>query len=232
MQITLFPETWRSANQYLISRGTRHYLIDPSHPPEKTTSELTLLLATHGHFDHIAAIDQWREGRDLELVISEEDQKLLADPHANCSELFRLPQSFSPAERLFAGDSFELEEGLELKVYPTPGHTAGSLTFLLTLSTAEEVVYEDNEGHELFSPLLTLGQREEAVALFTGDTLFAYSIGRTDLPTGSDQEMTESLRFLKRFLETLPSELPLLPGHGQATTVGVVRESHPYLLQI
>ncbi len=213
VNISLIPESFQHANSYLI-QGEKDYLIDPSWRPA-TTSQLAelniaLLIVTHCHFDHIKELPFWHIEQQKKLLIPAEDSVLMEDQEANCSLMFGQPMSFAAADDfLQAQEIYSLETGLQIKVLHTPGHSPGSSCYLLEKTDAQG--------------------RYEPVALFTGDTIFTDSIGRTDLKYGDSQAMQKSLKFLKDFLQKLSSDLPVLPGHGASCTVAELLQRNPYL---
>ena len=164
-------------------------------------------LITHGHIDHFFSLVPLTEKTPLTTFISKEDRFLLADP------LQALMQN-GPAQQLIASfgerdfkepddvvevtdfSSFQLA-GLSIESLLAPGHTQGSMMFII----------EDQQ-------------------LISGDVLFAGSIGRTDLPTGSASQMRKTLK--DRVL-TLKDHLNVLPGHGPQTTIANERRNNPYL---
>lgn len=165
------------------------------------------VLLTHGHFDHTFSVAPVCDGHDVPAWIHPEDRDLLADPlkglSSDAAAFFggrfelREPKQVRP---LVDGGVLELA-GIRLTVEHTPGHTPGSVIFAGTTE----------EGADL---------------VLAGDTLFAGSIGRTDLPGGNHQQMMVSLRdkLLTRDDATL-----VLPGHGPTTTIGKERASNPFL---
>jgi hydroxyacylglutathione hydrolase len=166
------------------------------------------VLLTHGHLDHTFSVAPVCGTRGITAYIHPSDRELLADPAKGLSvdlaSLFggRLPYS-EPEDVAELPDDGPIEvAGMELTVDHAPGHTRGSVLFRLP----------DSDGQLCFS----------------GDVLFAGSIGRTDLPGGDDAAMAASLR--DRIL-TLPDETVVLPGHGPTTTIGRERETNPYLRQ-
>ena len=140
---------------------------------------IAAILLTHGHFDHIGAAGAlMKEG--TRLVIHEKDAPMLKDPALNAGMLFLGKAITAPAPTDPVREGSELDiAGLKIRVIHTPGHTPGSVCYLI-------------DGH-----------------LFTGDTLFEYGTGRTDLPGGSEHDMAESLR---RVIP-LAREYGLYPGH-------------------
>ncbi len=211
MDIKHYPETWRSANVYLII-GEKTYLFDPALPPAKIAEEPDILIGTHAHFDHINQVDVWREEKGVPFYLSEADKPLLKDKVANASELFCQPREYADPEGTFdSGDVLSFEDDLRFKVLLTPGHTKGSACFIV----------EERDGDD-FVPR----------AILTGDTVFADSIGRMDLPTGSENMMKESLKRFVDWTKDLPGDLPVLPGHGGATTLERLLLTNPYLMNL
>ena len=145
---------------------------------------LDAILLTHGHFDHITAVDALRQAMPgVPVCIHAADASMLTDGTRNASALFfGTEDTYAPADRLLQeGDSIRLG-GETLTVLHTPGHSPGSVCYL------------DAAGGRLF----------------TGDTLFAPGYGRTDLPGGSWSDLVRSLRRLLH----LPGNLHVYPGHG------------------
>ncbi len=167
------------------------------------------VVLTHGHIDHTFSVAPVCGARGITAYIHPDDRELLADPAKGLSTSMRgivggalsyaEPQDVAP---LVDGATVTLA-GLELTVDHAPGHTRGSVMFR-------------TEG-------------DDAPLCFTGDVLFAGSIGRTDLPGGDHAAMLVSLR--DRVLP-LPDETVVLPGHGPLTTIGRERASNPYLLDV
>ena len=219
MLIAGFPAGSFQANCFVVApeAGGRCVVIDPG---EDAAERLQALLAehrltpvavllTHGHLDHTASAAAVCRAADIPAYIHPADEYMLDDPLAALSPELRaaladLPKDgFRPAEVLPLADL--LEPGLAdlpLTVDHLPGHTGGSVVYRFAAD----------------------GDRPEI--LFTGDTLFAGSIGRTDLPGGSmDQELASITdRVLSR-----ADDAVILAGHGPATTVGNERSSNPFL---
>lgn len=154
------------------------------------------VLLTHGHFDHIMAADEVRSAFGCKIYAAQEEEKLLLDPELNASVSMGGRQvSLRPDVLVQDGDVLELI-GMEWKVIGTPGHTAGSICYYLS---------------------------EEEV-LISGDTLFAGSFGRTDLPTGS---MSDIVRSIAEKLLLLPETTMVYPGHGDPTTISYEKSYNP-----
>jgi glyoxylase-like metal-dependent hydrolase (beta-lactamase superfamily II) len=160
------------------------------------------VIATHGHLDHTFSIQAIADGYDIASYIHSEDRAFLAHPEKLHGPDFVATLSgmnFSePKEvrELRNGDVVDLV-GLSFTAIHAPGHTRGSLMF----NVSDEVI-------------------------ISGDVLFAGSIGRTDLPTGSAKDMEETLR--KKVLP-LSDHLRVLPGHGPDTTMAQEKKTNPYL---
>lgn len=171
------------------------------------------ILLTHGHLDHVWAVPELAEALDVPVLLHPEDRWLWDDPAAGIgldAALLRRELGLDwdpPTERLEAlADGQRLAfAGIPLEVRHTPGHTPGSSVFLLA----------DAGGDE---PLL-----------LSGDLLFAGSVGRTDLPGGSEATQRASL---ERAVLTLDDRTRVAPGHGPQTTIGAERTTNPFLLAI
>ena len=153
------------------------------------------ILLTHAHFDHLLAADELRRETGAPVYVYETDAPALADPRRSLTVLAKGGAGPLRADHLLK-DGEELRVGrLAVSVLHTPGHTPGSCCFLC------------------------------GDALFSGDTLFAGSIGRTDFPGGDDQAMAASLRMLA----ALEPGIRVFPGHGESTTLSKERMENPYL---
>jgi glyoxylase-like metal-dependent hydrolase (beta-lactamase superfamily II) len=211
-----FPTGAFQANCFIIAPadGGQCVIIDPGQDAEEPIAEAlrkhrlspVAVLLTHGHLDHVYSVTPVCDGNDVPAWIHPDDRYMLSDPLRGLSResasFFGGLQLREPREVREMGDGTELDlAGLRMTVDHTPGHTEGSVTF----RSATE------EGGQL---------------LFSGDTLFAGSIGRTDLPGGSMDRMTATLRTK---ILPLADDTVVLPGHGQATTIGRERVSNPFL---
>ena len=162
-------------------------------------------LLTHGHLDHTFSITPLADGYDIPAYIHSEDRRFIADPAGIHGEqfIFQL-QAMTFVEpkkvsELKNGSTLELL-GMKITAIHAPGHTRGSLMFTIN----DEI-------------------------LVSGDVLFAGSIGRTDLPTGSSKEMINTL---KTKVLTLSDDLRVLTGHGPETTIKFERKNNPYLKEL
>ena len=155
------------------------------------------ILLTHGHFDHIMGIDGFqKEFPGIPVYAHREEEVLLTDASMNASADFGRQYTYSGASYTEDGGCLELA-GLQFQVIHTPGHTIGGCCYYLP---------------------------EEKV-LFSGDTLFRESIGRTDFPTGNSSQLMRSVR---KKLFTLPEDTVVYPGHMEATTIGDELKYNPY----
>lgn len=193
-----------STNVYLIRRpGSKECLIvDPADDAEALAAyvrreglKAEAILLTHGHFDHILAAEELSRRLKAPLIAGRAEAPLLADEDLNLSASCGRPCSVHAAREVSDGEELEAA-GLKIRVLHTPGHTAGSCCY-----------YFPDEGF-----------------LISGDTLFAGSFGRCDLPTGDERAITASVR---RLLQILPAETAVYPGHGGASTIGRERRINP-----
>lgn len=154
------------------------------------------ILLTHGHFDHILATDDIRRAFRCKVYAGREEEAMLEDPSLNLSGSFGGDQMGFEADYLARdGEVLDLI-GYRWKVIFTPGHTAGSVCYWV----------------------------EKEAVLISGDTLFADSLGRTDLPTASSSAIVTSI--LEK-LFVLPEDTMVYPGHGDPTTIGHEKQYNP-----
>ncbi len=216
MLITGFPAGSFAANCYLVAPepGAECVIIDPGEGAGDTIAEVVAdhrlkpvaVLLTHGHIDHVWSVAPVCGARGIPAYIHPDDRALLSDP-ARGLPLGAGQQLFGGLEFTEPDDVRELTDGtvlnlagLEITVGHAPGHTPGSVVF-----------------------------RSDPAVMFSGDLLFAGSIGRTDLPGGDTAAMMDSLA---RVCLTLPDETRVLPGHGPQTTIGVERASNQFLVAL
>ena len=160
---------------------------------------LKMVLLTHGHIDHVAGIHELVPMAGGNIFISSGDAEMLRHPSKELQELLRVKfDGLEDFKELSDGMILEFS-GYTIEVISTPGHTEGSVCFLIT----------DSGGRKI---------------LVSGDTLFAQSVGRTDLEGGDSVKLEASLRKLAEF----DDGLHVLPGHGPDTTIGSERELNPY----
>ena len=154
------------------------------------------IVNTHGHPDHLSGNGIIKRATGAPILIHKEDAPLLTDTAKNLSDLFGFQMVSPPADKTLQDKDVIKIGEIVLTVLHTPGHSRGSICLL-----GEDVV-------------------------FTGDTLFAGGVGRTDLPGSSHQEI---LRSLKNKLMPLPDHLRIYPGHGLSSTVGREKRFNPFL---
>ncbi|MDO5676572.1 MAG: MBL fold metallo-hydrolase [Propionibacteriaceae bacterium] len=206
------------ANCYLVtaSEGASEcVIIDPgiTGAPDVTAAleerELTpvAILATHGHLDHVGDAHLLTATYGIPIYLDEEDQRLLTRPADGLG-----PMGAQLLHQLTGSDTLPAID--DVRAYPERLEVAG-----LTVETFAA------PGHTRGSRLLQIASPSVSV-VFSGDVLFAGSIGRTDLPGGSMSEMRETLQ---RIVEHFPADTPLLPGHGQATVLSQELATNPYL---
>ena len=215
MLVVGFPAGPWQTNCWVVApaAGEQCVVIDPGHGAEQPLDDVldryhlqpVAVLLSHGHVDHIWSVAPVCGARDVPALIHPADRAMLTQPAAAMGAppgtpiLGRLDWS-EPDDVRELRDGEDLElAGLTLRVDVTPGHTPGSVTF--------------TSGAEFFS----------------GDLLFAGSIGRTDLPGGSWGEMQASLL---RVPLALPDETVVRPGHGPDTTIGRERATNPFLREL
>ena len=155
------------------------------------------ILLTHGHFDHVMAAEELAGIFGVKIYAHEKEQDTLENPGKNVSLMVGGRDAYHADVYVKDGEVLELA-GMKVKVLHTPGHTAGGCCY-----------YPEEEG-----------------ALFSGDTLFCQSVGRTDFPGGS---MSEIVRSIKEKLMALPDEVRVYPGHMDLTTIGKERAYNPFL---
>jgi hydroxyacylglutathione hydrolase len=215
-----FPAGAWGTNCYLVApaAGEECVIIDPGHQAAEGVEELirehrlrpTAVLLTHGHIDHVASVVPVCGARGVPAWIHPEDRYMMSDPERALGRSLgtQLMGELTVGEpddvrELADGTTLELA-GLELNVSHAPGHTRGSVTFRLP---------ETGDIPQVF---------------FSGDLLFAGSIGRTDMPGGSLAEMFQSLA---RVCLPLDDSTVVLSGHGPQTSIGRERATNPYLRQ-
>lgn len=201
-----------STNVYLVFYEGNCLIIDPSDEAERIISCIDerqakplAILITHGHFDHTMAAPVLAKKYGINIYAGEAERQLFEDSKLNMAERFLGEQFTLEADRyLKGGDEIEFE-GFKLKVVYTPGHTVGSISFYS----------DDLADNETFKKVI-----------FTGDALFAGSIGRVDFPTGNEAAMRKTLEDV---FKKMPPETVVFPGHGVATTIERELAHNPYL---
>lgn len=156
---------------------------------------LKFIVNTHGHPDHTCGNEMVKEKFHAPILIHEYDAHMLGESGKEIEEFFGFESSSPPADILLHDEDLVKFGGITLKVVHTPGHSRGSISLL--------------------------GEKE----VFTGDTLFLGSIGRTDFPESSELDMRLSLKKLA----SLSDHFVVYPGHGPVTKLGEEKRSNPFL---
>lgn len=201
-----FPVGAIGANCFIVGDETTRevFVIDAGDEPERILDALrtlrarpTALVNTHGHFDHIEAVNAVRKATGAPFWIHEAECEVLEQGPARAKAIFGIDLPSSPVPDRWLVDGDRLAVGsLAFTVRHTPGHSPGGVCLIA-----------------------------DGLA-FVGDTLFAGSIGRTDLPGGDPETLLESIA---RVLLPLPDDTVCYPGHGPETTIGEERRSNPFV---
>ncbi len=203
MEIYTLPNGPFMVNSYLIVNGKKGIILDPSSgirpllvKAESEKLEIEAIVATHGHIDHIDGVNKVKEKFNVPFYANSLDMELIQSVQMQ-ARMFGVPDPGQIIPDKNLPSTGEIQiAGLTLELYHTPGHSKGSVSIRI-----EDV-------------------------LFSGDTLFNFSIGRTDLPGGNYEELISSIR---NQILTLPDETRVLSGHGPETTVGKEKKMNPFL---
>ncbi|MEU8826806.1 MBL fold metallo-hydrolase [Streptomyces sp. NPDC048636] len=221
MLIAGFPAGAWGTNCYLVApaAGEECVIIDPGHQAAQGVEEAiakhrlkpVAVVLTHGHLDHVASVVPVCGAHDVPAWIHPADRFMMSDPEKALGRSIGLPllgelTVGEPDDVRELADGAELKlAGLELTVAHAPGHTKGSVTFRMPEQTDVPSVF------------------------FSGDLLFAGSIGRTDLPGGDHGEILQSLA---RVVLPLDDSTVVLSGHGPQTSIGRERATNPFLREV
>ncbi len=192
------------ANTYVITEDHKNAIvIDPAQP--RVEGELiklgltpTSVLLTHCHFDHVMGVPALQQGGAR--VYSSAEEKPIIGTSVDLYDRFHAPRIPFSVDETFVDGEEKILNGISVKMLLTPGHTQGSCSYLIT----------SKEGDRY---------------LFTGDTLFLDSVGRTDFPTGNISQLRASLRKLC----ALDGDMPVYAGHGEETTLDRERKRNPFI---
>lgn len=205
MILEVIPVGPMAANCYLVGceETNQGAVIDPGGDGQRILAraeqlglKIKYIINTHGHIDHIASNDEVKIVTGAKVLIHQLDAIMLTDAQANLSAWMGRVFTFEPADEQLQDGDIITVGNLQLKVIHTPGHTPGGICIHL-------------DDH-----------------LWSGDTLFDGSVGRTDFPGGNHQALVEAIK-TKLFL--LPDNVRVYPGHGPATTIGKEKQSNPFV---
>jgi hydroxyacylglutathione hydrolase len=194
-------------NCYLVwdDQTGQGVVIDPGDQPDMIAKRLAdkkikplAILLTHGHGDHLAGVAALKKQFEIPVVCGRGEEELLTDPAKNLSTWLETPVVAPPPDQVVDDEELLVFGTLAFRVLATPGHSPGGVCYLL----------------------------EESGKLICGDTIFQGSVGRTDFPGSSMDQLLDSIR---RKILTLPNGVICYPGHGPSTTVGAERVNNPFL---
>ena len=246
MFIAGFPAGPWGTNCYVVASaaGTECVVVDPGKDAAPAVADVVrehrlkpvAVLVSHGHIDHMWCVAPVAGTYDATAYVHPEDRHLLSDPMAGMS-----PETASmllggryefaePDDVAEVGDGATLElAGLRFVVDHTPGHTPGSITFRTPYDGVSTSSTNGRSSTNGTSSSNRRGAADISEVMFSGDLLFAGSIGRTDLPGGDHAAM---LRSLEEKVLPLADDIVVLPGHGEQTSIGRERATNPYLLEL
>lgn len=202
MQIKQFPVNSLQVNCYVVSDEHEAIIVDPGEASAQVLNflrennlQVVAIINTHGHADHIAGNAWFAEQTKAPLFVHELEVPYLKDPNLHLGSFIQMNVPESKPERTLKDGDKVTFGAASLEVIHTPGHSPGGIC--------------------LYAPGV----------LFSGDTLFRSSVGRTDLPQGDQTVLSQSLKRLA----LLPPETVVYPGHGPSTTIGYELEVNPFL---
>jgi len=193
------------ANCYIIAQenSSECVIIDPGEDGERILQFLkgkglnpVYIINTHGHIDHIGANLFIAEQTGAKILIHQNDAKMLHDPISNLSSFLNYSVTSKQADYILEDGEILEVSGITIEILHTPGHTKGGICLKIRN------------------------------CIFTGDTLFAGGVGRTDFPNGSHETLIKSIN---KKLMALDDETIVYPGHGESSTIGMERRSNLFL---
>lgn len=191
------------SNCYILGDKGEGVIIDPGADSGEILKivkseelQIKYIIITHVHIDHIYFVDEVSEETGAKVIAHQGDAAAFADQRFNGSALFGLNKTFKPADIVVNDGDIIEAGGLQFEIIHTPGHTPGGISIKL----------KDK--------------------VFTGDTLFRMSIGRTDLGNGDQDDL---IRSIKSRLFCLDDDTIVYPGHGTTSTIGYEKKHNPYV---
>ena len=203
MEIYTLPNGPFMVNSYLVVNGKNGFILDPGSGikpllvnAESDKINIEAIIATHGHIDHIDGVNKVKSKFNVHFYANSLDMELIQSVQMQ-ARMFGVPDPGQVIPDRNLPSTGEIQiAGLTLELFHTPGHSKGSVS-------------------------IRIGD-----VLFSGDTLFNFSIGRTDLPGGNYEELITSI---KSNILTMPDNTRVLSGHGPETTVGKEKKMNPFL---
>jgi len=204
MKVKKIAKGMLSANCYILYKDSEAVVIDPGVKAKviieflkENKLSLKYIIFTHGHIDHILYAKELKNETNAEIVVHYLDNELLVDSYKNGAYLFGLNNKFENGDILVRDGDQLIFSNIKLDIIFTPGHTPGGIC----------IRYKEQ--------------------LFSGDTLFYMSIGRTDLGMGDHEQLIDSI---KNKLFVLSDSTIVYPGHGKNTTIGDEKRENLYIV--
>ncbi len=198
MEIICIEDYHMGENTYVVGEGSAAFAVDPGTDADKIVKraaehgfKITDILLTHGHYDHICGVQKLRNATGARLWASAKTDDMICNSVTNLSEMFGDSMALDRADVVVEDRKEYTVCGINIQVLLTPGHTDGGTCYLA------------GDGNDR--------------VLFSGDTLFCRSVGRTDFPTGDERELVNSI---KNVIYKLDDDITVYPGHGGKTSVG------------
>ena len=192
-----------ASNCYIAGEGGEGVIIDSGADAGEVVQavddlklKIKYIILTHAHIDHIVSVDELRTSLGAKVMLHEREARALSNPLYNSSGLFGLKKVFKEADGVLKDGDVLEAGGLKFEIIHTPGHTSGGIC----IKTGDNV--------------------------FTGDTLFMMSVGRTDLADGDQDQLMDSI---KNKLMMLKDDTKVFPEHGTSTTIGYERANNPFI---
>lgn len=203
MLLRYLPTGMLQSNCYIAGNNGEGIVIDPGSRAsdiirlaEEMKLDIKYILLTHAHIDHICSVDEIRDKLDAKVMIHAADAPALSNGMLNGSVMFADSRTFKEADTLLKDGDSFDVGGMKIDIIHTPGHTPGGICIKI----------EEN--------------------IFTGDTLFRMSVGRTDLGNGNHKDLINSI---KNKLMVLDNDSVVYPGHGESSTIGFEKKNNPFI---